>query len=66
MEREHAATASDAQRNIGVLLARSYAPSAYDMITRFPRHGTNALDPFSGSEVQRILEGSGSGTLTYC
>eukprot|EP01043_Picozoa_sp_COSAG02_P015901 COSAG02_NODE_688_length_18473_cov_77.428105_2_plen_49_part_00 len=31
------------------------------MITRYPRYGTNAFDPFAGSEVQRILEGGGSG-----
>eukprot|EP01043_Picozoa_sp_COSAG02_P063462 COSAG02_NODE_9008_length_2362_cov_8.399025_2_plen_203_part_00 len=66
MQREQDAIQSDAQQNIGVMLARSYAPGTYDMVTRYPRHGTNALDPFSGSEVQRILEGGGPGALTYC
>ena len=59
MRRERQATQADAQQNIGVHLARSYAPGAFDMITRHPRHGTNAVDPFAGSEVQRMLEGSG-------
>ena len=30
-----------------------------DMEGRYPRHGTNAFDPFDGSEVQRMLEGGG-------
>ena len=59
MRRERLATQADAQQNIGVHLARSYAPGTFDMITRHPRHGTNAVDPFAGSEVQRMLEGSG-------
>eukprot|EP01048_Picozoa_sp_COSAG05_P015207 COSAG05_NODE_1807_length_4044_cov_3.445881_2_plen_143_part_00 len=62
MRRERQATQADAQRNIGVHLARAYAPGTFDMITRHPRHGTNAFDPFEGSEVQRMLEGSGDGT----
>ena len=64
MHRERQATQADAQQNIGVHLARAYAPGTFDMITRHPRHGTNAFDPFEGSEVQRILEGSGDGTRT--
>ena len=57
MQREHQAAQADAQQNLGVHLARAYAPGAFDMITRHPRHGTNAVDPFEGSEVQRMLEG---------
>lgn len=53
MHRERQATQADAQQNLGVLLARTY--------TR-PRHGTDAFDPFEGSEVQRMLDGSGDGT----
>ena len=60
MRRERLATQADAQQNIGVHLARSYAPGTFDMITRHPRHGTNAVDPFEGSEVQRMLEGGGN------
>ena len=48
---------ADAQQTLGVHLARAYAPGTFDMITRHPRHGTNAVDPFEGSEVQRMLEG---------
>ena len=57
MERERQTMQADAQQNLGVHLARTYAPDTFDMITRHPRHGTNAVDPFEGSEVQRMLDG---------
>jgi hypothetical protein len=46
MHRERQAMQADARQNIGVHLARAYAPGVFDMITRHPRYGTNAFDPF--------------------
>ena len=59
MQRKRRDMQADAQQSLGIQLARSYAPGVTDMEGRYPRHGTNAFDPFDGSEVQRMLEGSG-------